>query len=87
MAFRAFIKKIGIIIPFFAIFLMSQNTFAESTYISSYGVYGSHMNTWPDTSCKAYDFEEGFSANQKFTRCAITAFLIETGDVTVTGII
>lgn len=39
MAFKRFLFKIGIIIPFFAIFLMSQNTFAASLSTSSFDLH------------------------------------------------
>lgn len=74
-----------VIIPPLCFSLMSQNVFAESTYISQYGVYGSESNVYPNLQCQAYNYEEGFHVNDQFARCAITAFLIETGDVTVTG--
>lgn len=79
----------GLLLVLFTIFGLSLNVYydvnAVSSYINQYGIYGSSMNVYPDTSCRPYSFQEGFHENESITRCAITSFLIETGDVDING--
>ena len=71
---------LAIIIPFFAIFLMSQNTFA--LYTSQYGV---RVLSWDNNVCGDPTYTEQHYYNQYFSGCGITTIVPISSSVTATG--
>lgn len=57
MALNSFFKKIGIIIPFFAIFLMSQNTFAATYPLASGRVY----RAWSQVNGSTWQYRQNYT--------------------------